>query len=132
MKVKTTEAFRLRRIEGPDKGFGQARTASVHPVLYHNVTTDMARTAKGLKSRTRLERTAPESLTRGLYGFVHGDIWGAVEFLLPARVARFRAMAFFGVQRLTAGALTAAAHVDTAAARAASRRPPILPFCLTT
>ena len=29
----------------------------------------------GLSSRTSLERIAPESLTRALYGFVHGDIW---------------------------------------------------------
>src|SRR5208283_1718357 len=31
-----------------------------------------------LSFRTSLERTAPESLTPGLYGFVHGDIWRAL------------------------------------------------------
>src|SRR5689334_11661356 len=32
-----------------------------------------------LSIRTSLERIAPESLTRGLYDFVHGDIWPALQ-----------------------------------------------------
>jgi hypothetical protein len=65
----------LRGDRGPDKGFGQARTASVHPVLYHNATAGMARHREELKIGTTLERTTPESLTSGLYGFVHRNIW---------------------------------------------------------
>src|SRR6185437_5044251 len=37
---------------------------------------------------TSLERIAPESLTRGLYDFVHGDIWRAAPSGLQDRVAR--------------------------------------------
>src|SRR4029079_1838887 len=34
-----------------------------------------AGSARAVTKRTSLERTAPESLTPGLCGFVHGDIW---------------------------------------------------------
>jgi len=46
------------------------------------------RTGPRLKFGTSLERIAPESLTREVYDFVHGDIWRAVAAKLPDRVAR--------------------------------------------
>src|SRR5664279_4638513 len=45
-------------------------------------------TSPRLSFRTSLERNAPESLTRGLYGFVHGDIWQAGSSWAQDRVAR--------------------------------------------
>ena len=39
-------------------------------------------TCAGLSFRTSLERNAPESLTRMLYGFVHGHIWRASSSIL--------------------------------------------------
>src|ERR1019366_8504529 len=39
-----------------------------------------------LSIRTSLERNAPESLTQGLYAFVHGDIWRPLRSSLQDRV----------------------------------------------
>ncbi|MDP1909802.1 MAG: hypothetical protein Q8K85_16000, partial [Hyphomicrobium sp.] len=44
---------------------------------------------------------APESLTQGSCGFVHGDIWQACGSALPDRVSDFRFIELFSFQLLT-------------------------------
>jgi len=52
-----------------------ARIIGGHASLYHNATPRKPRSGPGLRKRTSLEQIAAESLTHGLFGSVHPEMW---------------------------------------------------------
>src|SRR5262249_39127420 len=94
------------------RGNGHGAGELLGRFLYHNVTVGHGATRPMtdlvLTTRTSLERTAPESLTRALYGFVHGNIWNAVPEPPLDRVGGRGFTDLFGLQLLMAGPIATA------------------------
>ena len=88
---------RLRGKRDGHYASGLAAKPSSRPRPRRFCITMRRRTCARLSIRTSLERNAPESLTRGAFRFVHGDIWQASPARLQDRVEaplRFSSLRF--------------------------------------
>src|SRR6185437_340087 len=101
------------RLRGKSNGHYASRPAS-EPTISSaagSACITMRRSTRAwLSIRTTLERIAPESLTQGLYGFVHGDIWQVFHLQLQDGVARICFKRVFVLSNVNSAADTLAAE----------------------